>query len=223
VFCWWNAVVHACEKTTHAGAYRLAKNIGTLQDLARIVSAPAEWEATVAALQANPFLLCGLRRLQGMTRASGAAFETELLRFCGKVAVALHRDINVTTRDHVVVGGCLAEAHYDFKCATGPVIRSKSNNKPIFAVEVKPAAEFTGTERWYHKNRGTRVLATMWGFCVPVILVSPVAWKLVLIGPGGQGVFVMPFAAWNSTSGCGSMGPEFLAVLALCLLGEGSV
>jgi hypothetical protein len=206
--------------------YRNIKNVGSLNDLAKLLQAPDDWESKYNDIMKDNFLQ---RKLVKFSQLDVNTLESNIQAAFNDIVSCVAKSLQIImmpqSESPVIVGGFLAGHKYDVRSRCDPNFLDEDGNC-LIASEVKTARTFQEQDMWYHKMRGLQVLSALYAFNAPTFLLNQKRWKLFVENEQRNDILTFPYnddpqySAHVKSSLVRSMGRTFLQAIVICLLSK---
>ena len=204
--------------------YRNIQNAGTLDNLARLLDTPDDWEARYNQVVADGYIIRKLNRFSAMADdAAESDIQSEFAGIVHTISDRLAIDLISKSETKIIVGGILARYQYDLRSRTDPHFLNTSGLN-LIASEAKTHRTFGLGEMWYHDSRGIQVLSALYAFNSPTFLFTQRQWKLFVENTDRNAILTFPYndnhehTPHVNSSLVHPMGTTFLKAIVICLL-----
>lgn len=209
--------------------YRSVKPM-TLDDLARIVEAPLDWQTKSTDIWEKN---ASVKRSVNLLRAKPpGTYEAQIEFLVGQIVCLIAYALDIVTfpssQTNVYVGGFLAEPSYDMKSQTDCYFKKSSGLACFLATEVKRLETYKSTDIWYENSRGAQVFSQMFGRNCPTFLMNQLHFKVFAEDDNRSRFYTYPFnppsaddlesAIRVNSSQCANIGIDFVHAIVICLL-----
>ncbi len=211
-------------RVLHPFLYRKIKDVGSLNDMARLLRSPSDWEDIYARIMEDGRLYRFMDNFRELpVDAPESRIQSTFNSIVGAISIYLNVGISSMTDNGVMIGGLLAQHEYDHRCATDLHI-SNYAERVLFSTECKTHMTFRSQAVWYRDSRGVQVFSALYAYNAPVFLYSHRQWKIFLENDERNSVFTFPFEHNPQYSRHANsllvepMGSNFLKAVVICLL-----
>jgi hypothetical protein len=219
--------------------YRRIKNVGSLDDLARILHTQSNWEEQFTKdVRHNRAVVNRFKEFQDCPdNIPEVDVQSRFSRVVIAIADALDVHIYDIRKRKVIIGGVLSHYDLDIRGVMDPFFVDEAGYN-LLSSEVTTTHAFTFGEMWYRKSRGAQVLSTLYSTASPTFLVTPHCWKLFVENGERNKILTFPYGTKETetphvrSSKLGTMethvesslllktGLDFIKAITICLLSE---
>ena len=206
--------------------YRNIQNVGSLNDLARMLESPLDWEAQYNRVVQDGRILRKTNMFRSLPEETPESYiQFEFASIVSQVALYLEIGLRSLSETKIIVGGILSRYQYDIRSKSDPHF-AKYDGSPLLASEVKTHRTFGDGEMWYHSSRGIQVLTALYAFNAPTFLLTQQQWKLFVENKERNAVFTFPYndeadhTPHVNSSLVHGIGTTFLKAIVICLLSQ---
>jgi hypothetical protein len=204
--------------------YRNIKNVGPLDELARLLDTPSDWETKYNQVVQDGYIIDQMNDFRNLSvNTLEADIQCQFGGLVSAIARSLDLRIRPSSETKVIVGGILARYQYDVRSKTDPHFLN-INGLHLIASEVKTHRTFAPGEMWYHGSRGIQVLSALYAFNCPTFLFTQRQWKLFVENTARNAILTFPYddnpdhTPHVNSSLVQQMGTTFLKAIVICLL-----
>jgi hypothetical protein len=211
-------------KLLHPSFYCDVNDLGNLEDLAKLVNAPANWRQTYDMLVATSGIIVRLfNTLNGLPEGcSEANVSISFAQLVTTVAAILNVHLTSEAETPTAVGGLLVDSNLFLRSNTD--VHFLKNGRNVIASELKSASAFSDRAVWYRDSRGIQVLTAMYAYKCPTFLASQKQWKLLVLNSSSDGILTYPFDRTAGARAGSTLTKElsqtFLQAVCICILSD---
>ena len=208
--------------------YRNIRSAGTLDDLAKLLDSPSDWEVRYNQVVEDGRIIRKLNRFSELPEDTlESTIQMHFVGLVEAIAYALAVDLIPDSETKIIVGGILAHYQYDLRSKTDPHFLNTAGFH-LIASEAKTHRTFAPGEMWYHGSRGIQVLSALYAYNCPTFLFTQRQWKLFVENDDRNTVLTFPYGENGehtphvNSSQVQPMGTTFLKAIVICLLSRRS-
>ena len=192
---------HINHKLLHPSLYRNVKNLGSLDDFARLIGAPDSWsEIFEIRVKGNRKVMAYFNAFRNLPDdAPEVTIKAKLTCLTLTLSFHLGFPVNEERETQIIVGGLLARDEFDIRGQADPYY-SNFDGDYAFATEVKTHESFGEGHAWYHKSRAAQIFCALFAFNCPIFLLTHRQWKLFVENPYRTSVLTFPYNSKPSYS-----------------------
>ena len=205
--------------------YRNIGNVGSLNDLARHLHTPGDWEARYNEIIRDGRINTLFDHFINLPEdTSEAVIQFQFSGFVYVISLLLGVNLMPYSETKIIVGGLLARYEYDLRSRTDPSFRNLQKQN-MLGSEVKTDLTLKPDDLWYHEARGVQVLSSLYALNCPTFLLNQKRWKLFVEKRGRTGVLTFPYGDTGDSDYINStllqpMGTTFLKAIVICVLSQ---
>ena len=215
----------------HPALLRCVGDVGGINNLAEILSAPSDWEQLIRLAYETNRIPAQLNQVRSLPAGTGKGeIQERFVDIIRSLAHALNLSVKPEGRKKMAIGGILAYPEFDIK-GEADICLFNEEGECVAVFEFKTPEEFYN-DNWYRDCRGAQILTALYHFNAPTFLVTPTQWKLFIENQARDSILTLPTlrsigetvisGPFANSMQIGSIGREFLLAVGLCMLSKPS-
>ncbi|KAI3638216.1 hypothetical protein MIR68_003827 [Amoeboaphelidium protococcarum] len=170
----------------------------------------------------NNMVVDALQTLRDEINVGESVVSMKFYYLVKTIAACMSVKIKLENQLKVVVGGFMADPKYDYASKCDLRVSDSESGKVLLCTELKRDISYTAGRPWYEKSRLAQVFATLYASNAPLILLTPVQFKVFCENSARDRVHTFPFdinapnvnAAQSLTQ---PIGRELVKAIVICL------
>ncbi|KAI3651577.1 hypothetical protein MP228_002880 [Amoeboaphelidium protococcarum] len=211
----------------HPGIYRSIININdnsvdSIDCLAEYLGVQRVWIQHYETCIHNNMVVDALQTLRDEINVGESVVSMEFYYLVKTIAACMSVKIKLEDQQKVVVGGFMADSRYDYASKCDLRVSDPESGKVLLCTELKRDVSYSAGRPWYEKSRLAQVFAALYASHAPLVLLTPVQFKVFCENSARDRVHTFPFdinapnvnAAQNLTQ---PIGRELIKAIVICL------
>ncbi|KAI3646513.1 hypothetical protein MP228_009441 [Amoeboaphelidium protococcarum] len=210
----------------HPGVYRSVQKMNSagadnIDCLADYLGVQNVWRPKYETAINDTLVIQALQSLQRSNQRESIV-ALKLFRLVSTIATGMSIQVEVDDQNKVVVGGFMSQPNYDYASRCDMSISDEESGKLLFCTEIKSSASYAEGRPWYEKSRLAQVLAALYAFNVPLILLTASHFKVFCENSTRDRVLTFPFDTDAHNVNAASslthpVGRELIKTIVICL------